>query len=92
MRRLPSSSRRRRAGSALVEALDDARDALLPARRRSGRAPRPRSSASSSTRGSCHATEAGDAVDALSTAGLLERALVEAALLESEDALGEDGD
>ena len=38
--------------------------------------------------GFVHATEAGDAVDALATAGLLERALVEAAVAEAEDALG----
>jgi hypothetical protein len=39
--------------------------------------------------GFVHATEAGDAVDALTTAGLLESALVEAAVAEAEDALGE---
>jgi len=41
--------------------------------------------------GFVHPTEARDAVEALTTAGLLETALVEAALAEAEDVLGEDG-
>ncbi len=41
--------------------------------------------------GFVHATEAGDAVDALATAGVLETALVEAAVAEAEDALGGEG-
>jgi hypothetical protein len=41
--------------------------------------------------GFIHATEAADAVGALATAGVLESALVEAAVAEAEDALGEDG-
>ena len=40
--------------------------------------------------GFIHATEAGDAVAALATAGVLESALVEAAVAEAEDALGSD--
>ncbi len=39
--------------------------------------------------GFVHATEAGDAVAALATAGVLESALVEAAVAEAEDLLGE---
>jgi hypothetical protein len=42
------------------------------------------------TQGFIHPTEAGDAVEALTTAGLLESALVEAAVAEAEDALGDD--
>ena len=38
--------------------------------------------------GFIHPTEAGDAVDALTTAGVLEAAFVEAAVAEAEDALG----
>ena len=41
--------------------------------------------------GFIHATEAADAVGALATAGVLESALVEAAVAEAEDALSEDG-
>jgi hypothetical protein len=41
-------------------------------------------------RGFVHPTEARDAVEALTTAGLLESALVEAALAEAEDAVGRD--
>ncbi len=41
--------------------------------------------------GFVHAGEAGDAVDALATAGVLETALVEAAVAEAEDALGGEG-
>ena len=40
--------------------------------------------------GFIHATEAADAVGALATAGVLESALVEAAVAEAEDALGDD--
>jgi hypothetical protein len=40
--------------------------------------------------GFVHATEAGDAVAALATAGVLETALVEAAVAEAEDVLGDD--
>jgi hypothetical protein len=40
--------------------------------------------------GFVHASEAGDAVGALATAGVLESALVEAAVAEAEDALGDD--
>jgi hypothetical protein len=43
------------------------------------------------TQGFVHPTEAGDAVEALTNAGLLESALVEAAVAEAEDVLGEDG-
>jgi hypothetical protein len=39
--------------------------------------------------GFVHPTEAGDAVDALISAGLVESAVVEAAVSEAEDALGE---
>ena len=39
--------------------------------------------------GFIHATEAADAVGALATAGVLESALVEAAVAEAEDALGD---
>jgi hypothetical protein len=41
--------------------------------------------------GFVHPTEAEDAVGALATAGVLEKALVEAAVAEAEDALGEEG-
>lgn len=41
-------------------------------------------------KGFVHASEAGDAVGALATAGVLESALVEAAVAEAEDALGDD--
>jgi hypothetical protein len=41
-------------------------------------------------KGFIHATEAADAVGALATAGVLESALVEAAVAEAEDALGDD--
>ena len=40
--------------------------------------------------GFIHATEAADAVGALATAGVLESALVEAAVAEAEDALGDE--
>ncbi len=77
-------------GSALVEAL-----ATLATREPGSPEERARAAAQVVgllvDQGFVHATEAGDAVDALSTAGLLERALVEAALLESEDALGDEG-
>ena len=42
--------------------------------------------------GFVHGSEAGAAVEALATAGVLEAAFVEAAIAEAEDALGEQGD
>ena len=78
-------------GSALVEAL-----ATLAAREPGSPEERARAAAEVVGvlvhQGFVHPTEAGDAVDALATAGLLERALVEAAIAEGEDALGEGGD
>ena len=76
-------------GSALVEAL-----ATL-AEREPG-SPEGRAQAAAAVvdvlvdQGFVHPTEAGDAVDALSAAGLLETAIVEAAIAEAEDVLGED--
>jgi hypothetical protein len=77
-------------GAALVEALASI------AQRSSGSAEERASAAAGVVdvlvdQGFVHPTEARDAVDALTTAGLLETALVEAALAEAEDALGENG-
>ena len=41
-------------------------------------------------KGFIHGPEAGAAVDALATAGVLEAAFVEAAIAEAEDALGDE--
>ena len=77
-------------GSALLDAL-----ATIAAREQrlaggAGCVPRRRSCACSCSRGSSHGPEAGAAVDALATAGVLEAAFVEAAIAEAEDALGGD--
>ena len=73
-------------GSALVEAL-----AALAAREPGSPEERTRAAAQVVgvlvDQGFVHPTEAGDAIDALATAGLLEQALMEAAIAESEDAL-----
>jgi hypothetical protein len=76
-------------GSALVEAL------AAIAKRGSGTAEERAHAAAGVVdvlveQGFVHATEAHDAVEALTTAGLLERALVEAALAEAEDAVSRD--
>ena len=73
-------------GSALVDAL-----AALATRERGSPEDRTRAAAQVVgllvEQGFVHPTEAGDAVDALATAGLLERALLEAAVAEAEDVL-----
>ena len=78
-----------RAGAALARRAGDDRVARQR-RRRSARGPRARSWACSSAKGSSTPPRPRDAVGALATAGVLESALVEAAVAEAEDALGDD--